>query len=62
MITVKQLQNALWQAYYHGELDSLALAIADKRIDGNDHICLEGAAIHLLERIKDEIGEDEKSQ
>lgn len=53
-MTVKDLQEALWQAYYHNELEELGMALFFQNIDGNDHPVLELTAERLFERIKDE--------
>lgn len=50
-ITEEQLLEALWQAYYHNELDHLGDSIEGSMIDGNDHPALKEAAHAIFERL-----------
>lgn len=52
MLTVEQLAEALWQAYYHMEFSELITQDAIG-LDGNDHPVFRELAEKLLRRIQD---------
>jgi hypothetical protein len=58
MTTKEIVRNALWQSFYHMELDKLARAIVEGTITSNDDPALLEAADRLHERILDEVGSD----
>lgn len=51
--TLRRLvQEALWQAYYHNELNDLAKAVQDGAITSNDDSKLYNAAEAIVNRIE----------
>lgn len=46
------MTEALWQAFYHGELDELARCVLTCGIDGNDHPALRKAGRQLAQRLQ----------
>lgn len=51
VVRTEDMVQALWEAYYHNELDEIASAIEDNEIDGNDHPALKLTAEKLLNRL-----------
>lgn len=51
-INAKDLAAALWQAYYHNELDKFAQLIWSGKPEGNDHPCFLTAAKAIMRRIE----------
>ena len=50
-VTPKQLADALWQAYYHNDLDDLASDIHFHTIDGNDSPIFHETARAIIRRL-----------
>lgn len=50
-ITVDMLREAIWEAYFHNELDEIAGYIEAHYIDGNDHPLLTKAAQSIYDRL-----------
>lgn len=47
------MAEALWQAFWHNELDELAGAISSHKVDGNDHPVFANTAKNLVRRLED---------
>jgi hypothetical protein len=52
------MTEALWQAYYHGELDDLDMSLHHHTIDGNDHPVLRKTAKAIVKRLQENLTSD----
>lgn len=51
-VTKEKLKEAIWQAYYHMELEELGKALFFATIDGNDHEVIKVTADNLFKRLQ----------
>jgi len=56
-MTLDDLVEAIWQAYYHHKLDELIVADVAGNLDGNDHPSLRLAAEGILSYLKTDLNE-----
>lgn len=51
MLTATDIRDAIWQAWYHGELDDFIKDAYTQSIDGNDDSSIDSAARAIYNRL-----------